>query len=167
MHSVAVATTELVLDHVAGVGQVGDYAIGGAFGNAKRRGDVSQAYTWIAGDAQQGPTVGSEKAPVAHRSSLAKVELEHTNQGLIALHRELEEAREAEVRLRLAEAELAEVRTAQEILAERDRVAMDLHDRVIQRLFASGINLQAALGLADSPALRARLENVVEELALR
>lgn len=91
-------------------------------------------------------------------------ELEHTNQGLIALHRELEEAREAEVRLRLAEGELAEVRTAQEILAERDRVAMDLHDRVIQRLFASGINLQAALGLADSPTLRARLENVVDEL---
>ena len=92
------------------------------------------------------------------------VELEHTNQGLIALHRELEEAREAEVRLRLAEAELAEVRTAQEILAERDRVAMDLHDRVIQRLFANGINLQAALGLADGPALRSRLENVVDEL---
>lgn len=91
-------------------------------------------------------------------------ELEQTNQGLIALHRELEEAREAEVRLRIAETELAEVRTVQEILAERDRVAMDLHDRVIQRLFATGINLQAALGLADGPALRARLENVIEEL---
>ncbi len=41
----------------------------------------------------------------------------------------------------------AEARMA--ISDERDRIALDLHDTVIQRLFATGLTLQAAIGRAD------------------
>ncbi|HET9733465.1 MAG TPA: PAS domain S-box protein [Acidimicrobiales bacterium] len=38
------------------------------------------------------------------------------------------------------------------ILAEHERIGRDLHDTVIQRLFALGMSLQAAQRLADGPA---------------
>lgn len=38
-----------------------------------------------------------------------------------------------------------------EILADRDRIARDLHDHVIQRLFAVGLSLQGTIPRAHSP----------------
>jgi signal transduction histidine kinase len=63
--------------------------------------------------------------------------------------------------------ELADARAAQQHLAaleDRDRIARDLHDHVIQRLFAVGLGLQSTAGRADEPAIRARLAQAVEEL---
>jgi signal transduction histidine kinase len=52
--------------------------------------------------------------------------------------------------------ELAEHRSDAErvaVFADRDRIARDLHDLVIQRLFATGMSLQAATGMMpDGPA---------------
>ena len=52
--------------------------------------------------------------------------------------------------------ELAEARAQQERAAmhdERDRIAADLHDHVIQKLFAAGLSLQSvAVALGDGPA---------------
>ncbi|MDQ2706975.1 MAG: GAF domain-containing protein [Actinomycetota bacterium] len=52
--------------------------------------------------------------------------------------------------------ELAEARTEQQrasVLDERDRIAADLHDHVIQRLFAAGLSLQSvAASLGPGPA---------------
>lgn len=63
--------------------------------------------------------------------------------------------------------EVARARGDQErvrIFAERDRIARDLHDHVIQQLFAAGLNLQgAALGLSD-PDQIARIDRVVDSL---
>jgi hypothetical protein len=42
-----------VLFNVAGFGEVGDDAEGGAFGDAQRRGDVAQAYARVLGDADE------------------------------------------------------------------------------------------------------------------
>jgi signal transduction histidine kinase len=51
-----------------------------------------------------------------------------------------------------------------DLLADRDRIAGDLHDHVIQRLFASGMSLQAIVGrIADSEA-RNRVIGVVSQL---
>ncbi|WP_050066645.1 GAF domain-containing sensor histidine kinase [Rhodococcus sp. RD6.2] len=36
-----------------------------------------------------------------------------------------------------------------DVLADRDRIARDLHDNVIQRLFATGMSLQSVLGAAE------------------
>jgi signal transduction histidine kinase len=63
---------------------------------------------------------------------------------------------------------LSDAQREQERLAvyvDRDRIARDLHDLVIQRLFASGLMLQAALRKDDvNDELRDRLDAVVGEL---
>lgn len=50
------------------------------------------------------------------------------------------------------------------LLEDRERIARDLHDTVIQRLFATGLGLQAAQRLTDDPQLRDRLVQAVEDL---
>ncbi|MFG1797192.1 sensor histidine kinase [Nocardia sp. NPDC049149] len=51
-----------------------------------------------------------------------------------------------------------------DILADRDRIARDLHDHVIQRLFAVGITLQGAVAKTTVPEVRQRLSTVVNDL---
>jgi len=50
------------------------------------------------------------------------------------------------------------------VIADRDRIARDLHDHVIQRLFAAGLSLQGANRIVRSPKVRTRLDDVVDEL---
>jgi PAS domain S-box-containing protein len=59
---------------------------------------------------------------------------------------------------RTAAAILAGARSRIAIADDRDRIARDLHDTVIQRLFATGMSLQAALGRPDP---RDRIERAV------
>ncbi|UVS78507.1 Redox sensor histidine kinase response regulator DevS [Actinokineospora sp. UTMC 2448] len=51
-----------------------------------------------------------------------------------------------------------------DVLADRDRIAHDLHDHVIQRLYASGMTLQGTLNRVSGPDVRARIMRVVEQL---
>ena len=50
------------------------------------------------------------------------------------------------------------------LFEDRDRIGRDLHDLVIQRLFAVGLSLQGAGRLAGDPELAARLEKAVDDL---
>ena len=50
------------------------------------------------------------------------------------------------------------------VFADRDRIGRDLHDLVIQRLFAVGLSVQGASRQADSAELRGRLEAAVDDL---
>jgi len=50
------------------------------------------------------------------------------------------------------------------LLADRDRIARDLHDHVIQRLFAAGLSLHGTLARLDSPDLRDRVDATIDEL---
>jgi signal transduction histidine kinase len=50
------------------------------------------------------------------------------------------------------------------ILAERERIAHDLHDHVIQRLFAAGMDLQGTLARARSPEVVDRLNRTLDDL---
>jgi signal transduction histidine kinase len=50
------------------------------------------------------------------------------------------------------------------ILADRERIAHDLHDHVIQRLFAAGMDLQGTIARARSPEIAARLNRTVDDL---
>jgi signal transduction histidine kinase len=50
------------------------------------------------------------------------------------------------------------------LLEERDRIARDLHDRVIQRLFATGLTLQGAARLSLRPEVASRLQQAVTDL---
>jgi signal transduction histidine kinase len=72
--------------------------------------------------------------------------------------------RQAAVALELAERRREVERFA--IVEDRDRIARDLHDLVIQRLFATGMQLQSAIRLVDSDPVetRGRLNRAVDEL---
>ena len=50
------------------------------------------------------------------------------------------------------------------ILTDRDRIARDLHDHVIQRLFAVGLALQGTIPRARSPEVQQRLMGCVDDL---
>jgi len=50
------------------------------------------------------------------------------------------------------------------ILTDRDRIARDLHDHVIQRLFAVGLSLQGAIPRARIPEVQQRLTDCVDDL---
>ncbi|WP_307718207.1 GAF domain-containing sensor histidine kinase [Rhodococcus tukisamuensis] len=51
-----------------------------------------------------------------------------------------------------------------DVLADRDRIARDLHDHVIQRLFAVGLSVQGTLQRARSPEVQRRLTDTVDDL---
>lgn len=51
-----------------------------------------------------------------------------------------------------------------DLLEDRERIARDLHDTVIQRLFATGLSLQASARLASDPTLHDRIQVAVDDL---
>jgi signal transduction histidine kinase len=63
--------------------------------------------------------------------------------------------------------ELNDARTAQYrhlLLEDRERIARDLHDHVVQRLFATGLRLQSTSITSRNDSDRVRLGEVIEEL---
>nr|WP_179646997.1 GAF domain-containing protein [Spinactinospora alkalitolerans] len=63
--------------------------------------------------------------------------------------------------------ELAEARRDAErlvVLEDRDRIAKDLHDIVIQRLFASAMTLMSTLRLIDDPEAGDRVRRAIDDL---
>jgi signal transduction histidine kinase len=50
------------------------------------------------------------------------------------------------------------------IVAERERIAHDLHDHVIQRLFAAGMDLQGTVARVRSPEVADRLNRTLDDL---
>lgn len=71
-------------------------------------------------------------------------------------------ANHAAVAMTLAEA--GEQARELTILADRERIAHDLHDHVIQRLFAAGMDLQGTVARVRSPQIIARLTRTIDEL---
>jgi signal transduction histidine kinase len=63
--------------------------------------------------------------------------------------------------------ELNDARAVQQrlgVLEDRDRIARDLHDHVIQRLFAAGLSLQSIAATVEDDTLHERLSRTVGEL---
>jgi signal transduction histidine kinase len=50
------------------------------------------------------------------------------------------------------------------ILSDRDRIARDLHDLVIQRLFATGMSLQGSVRSIQPPEISERVQRAVDDL---
>jgi signal transduction histidine kinase len=64
-----------------------------------------------------------------------------------------------------AERKRAEVDRAKlAVLKDRDRIARDLHDVVIQRLFATGLQLQNVIYLTERPEVAERVNTAVDEI---
>ncbi len=63
--------------------------------------------------------------------------------------------------------ELAQTRSDSQLVAvfeDRDRIARDLHDTVIQRLFAAGMYLESTGRLVQNPTVGDRINSVVDDL---
>ena len=63
--------------------------------------------------------------------------------------------------------ELASVRSERDLLlisADRERIARDLHDLVIQRLFGAGLRLQGALALIDNETASTGMSSTIDDL---
>ena len=71
-------------------------------------------------------------------------------------------ARQAGIALELADSR----RDAEQlrVFEDRDRIARDLHDQVIQRLYAAGMSLQGAAPMTADPAVSKRIHYVVDDL---
>lgn len=76
---------------------------------------------------------------------------------LVALVRDITDRIRTEQAIRAQQAQL-------QVLEDRERLAQDLHDVVIQRIFAAGMNLQAALGLITNPELSDRVDQTITQL---
>ncbi|MFJ2032221.1 GAF domain-containing protein [Streptosporangium sp. NPDC087985] len=71
-------------------------------------------------------------------------------------------AGQAAIALELAESRMDAERLG--LLEDRDRIAKDLHDVVIQRLFAIAMTLMSTVRLVDRPEVSSRLQNAIDEL---
>lgn len=68
----------------------------------------------------------------------------------------------AAVALKLSESR--ELARELSVIADRERIAHDLHDHVIQRLFAAGMDLQGTIARSRSPEITKRLSRTVDDL---
>lgn len=68
--------------------------------------------------------------------------------------------------LALDRAQAIEDRAEHAVTADRERIARDLHDLVIQRLFATGLQLQGVAAMAGDPSISDRVDQAVESLDL-
>jgi len=71
-------------------------------------------------------------------------------------------ASQAGIALELAEHRLQAERVA--VFEDRDRIARDLHDLVIQRLYATGMSLQGSISVISSPEVAQRVSGAVDAL---
>lgn len=71
-------------------------------------------------------------------------------------------ARQAALALQVARAREDQQRLT--LLEDRDRIGRDLHDLVIQRLFAVGLGLQSTGRLSDRPEVAKRLDQAVDDI---
>jgi signal transduction histidine kinase len=78
--------------------------------------------------------------------------------------RELLESFADQAALALDRAQAIEDREELAVVSDRDRIARDLHDVVIQRLFATGLQLQGMRGIVVNPEFGERLEKAVDDL---
>ena len=76
---------------------------------------------------------------------------------MVSIARDLTERLAIEERAQRAQQEVA-------VLEDRQRIARDLHDRVIQRLFAAGLGIEAVRGRLEDPVVSERLQQLVGDL---
>ncbi len=122
-----------------------------------RAGFVSEGATRPMGPGLQLRLERSDGTLLPVEISLAPISSEPIT-GTIAIVRDVSE------RLRAEQA----LRTTSELLAladERERIARDLHDTVLQRLFGLGLELQA-LAVRAQPPMADRIEEAVDEIDL-
>ena len=83
---------------------------------------------------------------------------------LAATERPLVEMFASQAALVLQQVRAQRIRARLLVLEDRDRIAHDLHDAVIQRLFAIGTRLHSASGLSTRPEVQRRITTAIDDL---
>jgi PAS domain S-box-containing protein len=84
---------------------------------------------------------------------------------VITLARDITARLATEAQLRHSQDALRDAEQVLAVAENRERIARDLHDTVIQRLFAEGLSLQSTIaGVGDPQRTRTRLESTVDGL---
>ena len=113
------------------------------------------------GEACTYPTVYRRKTGRTSRwrscCSIPCAGLSGESEWIVSIGRDLTRRSETEQLCQTAEREAA-------VMEDRQRIARDLHDRVIQRLFAAGLGIEAFRGRVRDPLFSERLAHVVDEL---
>ncbi|BCW40449.1 histidine kinase [Arthrobacter sp. StoSoilB3] len=68
------------------------------------------------------------------------------------------------IALALALDRIHRLREQQVVFSDRDRIARDLHDLVIQRLFAAGLSIQSLRRFGAAPSVEGRINAITDEL---
>ncbi|MEW1955472.1 GAF domain-containing protein [Terrabacter sp. NPDC080008] len=126
--------------------------------------DGEPALVAVAG---QGPCGPAMACPLAGESGVRGVVVMARGKGGPVFSRaEVEMAEQlanhAAVALELADGRADEERIA--VLEDRQRIARDLHDHVIQRIFATGLSLEAVRSRAVEPTVRETVARAVDDL---
>lgn len=83
---------------------------------------------------------------------------------IVGVARDITARLAAEEELLASRDRLRQAEQAVAVAEDRDRIARDLHDTVIQRLFAAGLGLQAVAAMSSEPRVQSRLESTVDDL---
>jgi len=83
---------------------------------------------------------------------------------IVGLARDITARLEAEAELAERNRQLQAAQQAVMLAEDHDRLARDLHDTVIQRLFAAGLSLQAVAAMSGDERIRTRLATTVDDL---
>ncbi|MEU5763830.1 GAF domain-containing protein [Nocardia sp. NPDC047648] len=165
--------TELLITHTAGSTDdqrpiklpLGDTTIGQAFGsrspqrvNDARRADLGKIFP-DAGPALVLPMQTSDST-VGVLVALRTVESAPYDDEILALTAAFTDQAALAMRLADAQQRMREL----DILSDRDRIARDLHDHVIQRLFAVGLSLQGTVPRTRVPEVRERITDAINDL---
>jgi signal transduction histidine kinase len=145
-----------VADGDGDVALAGRTVVGGAeFGRPRRIDDLRAAADWP-GPVPGGPALA---APLAATEGLQGVLIVTDDQdaGLLSTFA-------GQAALALERARAQDERRQLAVLEDRERIARDLHDVVIQRLFATGMQLQGAVLQAGKPEVAKRINAAVDDL---
>ncbi len=139
----------------------------------EQRGEVAQvARAAVASGAPMEVPVDSDRVAVfvplrAHLTLPGVILVEFERSALSASDgedRELLASFAEQAGLALDRAQALQERAEMAVVSDRDRIARDLHDVVIQRLFAAGLHLQKTRSMADDDILGARLDLTMKDL---
>ncbi len=122
--------------------------------------DAGGADRWL----QLGSTLLAALGPAGDGQGVIMLSRAPASAGFSQTDAEMSAVFGTQVSLALELASVHRMREEQAVLGDRDRIARDLHDLVIQRLFAAGLSMQSLRRFTSDPIALERINAVTNEL---
>ena len=111
-----------------------------------------------------GPTLVAALGPPGSGQGVLVLSRPAGSDGFSPIDIEMSAVFGSHVALALELAKVHRMREQQAVFGDRDRIARDLHDLVIQRIFAAGLSMQSLRRFTDDPVALERISAVTVEL---